>query len=436
MEPQSKSEEKSIELKSEEIDEVLGKPPTWILRNGIIVFFFFIIVLFLGSWFIKYPDIVSAPVLITSANPPMTLVARSGGKLMYFKPVNNQVVTKGEYLAMIENSTTESSIDKLRFLFNVVDTGKNMDSLNTAIRKSITDLGVLQQPYENYLQSVKNFWHYDSLKLNEKKKGALHQELIFRKQYLAKLQVQRYLQVLNLKIAQKIFQRDSILFHQTVIAEANFDESQSKFFEQKANYENSDIAVTTAQIQISQLEQQIMELMLMTKKERSSLFDETQQTYKNLKSQFNDWELTYVLKATNSGRVSLNKYWSENQTVKIGETVLAILPEKKDIPYGIITLGMENFGKIKIGERVNIKLSSYPYTEFGMLLAEVSSISPAPDQGKYFVEARFRNGLTTNFNKSLPFNQEMSGTAEIITSDMRLIERLLYPIKALYKERR
>ena len=49
-------------------------------------------------------------------------------------------------------------------------------------------------------------------------------------------------------------------------------------------------------------------------------------------------------------------------------------------------------------------------------------------------EVEFPNGLTTNYNKQIKFSQEMQGSAEIITEDIRLIERLFNPIKALFKK--
>jgi HlyD family secretion protein len=41
----------------------------------------------------------------------------------------------------------------------------------------------------------------------------------------------------------------------------------------------------------------------------------------------------------------------------------------------------------------------------------------------------------TNYKKELPFNQEMQGTAEIITKDRRLIERLVEPLVSVFRER-
>ena len=96
---------------------------------------------------------------------------------------------------------------------------------------------------------------------------------------------------------------------------------------------------------------------------------------------------------------------------------------------------MENSGKVKSGQNVNIKLSSFPYAEYGMLSGEVKSLSLVPDQGKYYVEIELTNGLNTNYNKQLPLLQEMTGTAEIITEDLRLIERIIAPIRSLYNEK-
>lgn len=59
------------ELHSEELHEIIRRPPTWPLRWGITLFFVLLLVLVAGSWFIRYPDTVSATATITVA-PPAT----------------------------------------------------------------------------------------------------------------------------------------------------------------------------------------------------------------------------------------------------------------------------------------------------------------------------------------------------------------------------
>lgn len=146
-------------------------------------------------------------------------------------------------------------------------------------------------------------------------------------------------------------------------------------------------------------------------------------------------ELASVLKSRVDGIVSVGKYWSINQNVKAGDQVLNIIPQFTDKPVGKITLPMAGAGKVKVGQLVNIKLTNYPYIEYGMLHGTIRTISAVPDQGNYYVEIELKKGLITNYNKMLPFAQEMTGNAEIITDDMRLLERLIGPVYSLVKEK-
>ena len=89
-------------------------------------------------------------------------------------------------------------------------------------------------------------------------------------------------------------------------------------------------------------------------------------------------------------------------------------------------------GKIVPGEKVLIKLDNYRFQEYGIVGGRVQSISLAPDEkGNYYVDVILPNGLKTSYNKTLPFDKELKGNAEIITKDLRLIERFFYQIRQL-----
>ena len=53
----------------------------------------------------------------------------------------------------------------------------------------------------------------------------------------------------------------------------------------------------------------------------------------------------------------------------------------------------------------------------------------------YTVEVVFPEGMRTTYEKELPMIQQMDGTGEIITEDMRLIEQFIQPIVSLFKNR-
>lgn len=88
------------------------------------------------------------------------------------------------------------------------------------------------------------------------------------------------------------------------------------------------------------------------------------------------------------------------------------------------------FAKVAVGQRVNVKLNGFPYMEYGMLKGVLHSLSPVPEAGGYAAEVIFPDGLVSSYRTSLRFIPQMDGVGEIITRDMRLIERFIQPIRA------
>ncbi|PKP49416.1 MAG: HlyD family secretion protein, partial [Bacteroidetes bacterium HGW-Bacteroidetes-1] len=53
----------------------------------------------------------------------------------------------------------------------------------------------------------------------------------------------------------------------------------------------------------------------------------------------------------------------------------------------------------------------------------------------YYATVVFPDGLITSYGKALVFTQRLNGTAEIITNDIRLLQRILQPLKHILFER-
>ena len=69
------------EIQSPELQEVMTEIPGSFLKWGLFIFFGIIVILLTGSYFIKNPEVVTVPVIITTQNPPVVLVAKSGGEI-------------------------------------------------------------------------------------------------------------------------------------------------------------------------------------------------------------------------------------------------------------------------------------------------------------------------------------------------------------------
>ena len=92
-----------LSLRSEEVREILGRPPRRIVRWGITVIFVVVAGLFIGSCFIKYPDVLQAPVTVTTEHLPAGVAARSSGKIDTLFVTEGEIVTEGAPIAVLEN---------------------------------------------------------------------------------------------------------------------------------------------------------------------------------------------------------------------------------------------------------------------------------------------------------------------------------------------
>jgi HlyD family secretion protein len=108
---------------------------------------------------------------------------------------------------------------------------------------------------------------------------------------------------------------------------------------------------------------------------------------------------------------------------------------ESDTAYvGLLTIPQDNSGKIKMGQRVIIKFQSYPYEEYGMVEGVISSFPQLSTQDNklFFAFAQLPQGLKTNHNKVLTYNYGMTASGEVVTEDLRLIERIFYSIRKIF----
>ena len=109
----------NIELRSEEVQEILSTPPHWMIRWGNIIFFSLMMLLLFLSWLVKYPETVICEAIVTMEIPPEVKFAGTSGKLDVILVSDNDAVTKDQPLAIIESTANYEDILRLK---KVVDT--------------------------------------------------------------------------------------------------------------------------------------------------------------------------------------------------------------------------------------------------------------------------------------------------------------------------
>lgn len=426
------NELKNIELRSEEVQEVLSNPPSWMIRWGITLIFISLLLIFLASWIVKYPDFISSKICVTTAVPAEKIEAKTNGRIIKFLVKDQKTVSKEQILAVLENT---ANFNDVLYLKNCIDSfNQNNQEFNFPIHKvQSLDLGELEQDcalfekaYMDYMLN-KKLRPYAAETLSGKQTLS---ELNTRKQVL---ESQRKLEQKELAVRRKDLNRTQALYNEGVISQVEFETKELEFLQAQRNYENTKIALSQIQEAKNTVYKSIQGSQINKTQDDTRFLKEVILTYQQLKRSLKQWEQTYLLQSSIDGKVSFQKFWGENQFVKTGDVVLTILPMKSDLVGKIIT-SATNTGKIKANQKVLIKLDNYPYQEFGMIEGKIKNMSLTPDsKGNYYIEVSLSNHLRTTYNKNLVFNQEMQGSADIITEDLRLIERILYQFRDLFK---
>jgi HlyD family secretion protein len=424
--------DRKIELHGTEVEDMLGRVPSWITRNGTILFLFLILLLVFGSWVFKYPDTKRARIVVTSVYPPADLEARSNGKIDRLFVENNDQVESGEVLAMIENPASYEDVIEIQEELRFLDTISLEDVSGDLQELSDARLGTIQTDYSIFLKAYRDYLEFKRLDYHQRRISLLRSELTKQQELGRSLNERARIAEEEYNIAQRAANRNADLYEQAVVSEADMEQSHAEMLVKKNQW--SEIVSLIAQNNISEgrIEEQIMDLELKQQEERSGYINILEESFNNLKASIASWEQNYLLVAPVSGTVTFTRFWSENQNVEAGDKVLTIIPFESGSMVGRIRLPMEGAGKVKVGDQVNIQFDNYPHLEYGMVKGLVSNKSKVPDDNYYMVEVELPNGLRTYYRRTITFSQNMQGDAEILTDKMRMLNRVLNPIKSAF----
>ncbi|WP_298156218.1 HlyD family efflux transporter periplasmic adaptor subunit [Flavobacterium sp.] len=426
-----KEKDTSFELRSEEVQEILTRVPHWLIRSGSVIIFGILAMVFFASWLIEYPDIISTKIVITTNVPPQKLVAKASGRIEAILVADKTVVSKNTPLAVIENAANYKDVFLLK---GIVDTF-NIDRGRFPFEKlNAKQFGDLEGPFAAFQKE------YIADELNSKLQpyeidgNAQKMEAIQLKERINLLQAQKAINQSELEIQKSDLERHETLYRKGIIAAQEIEKNRLQFLQEQKNYKSLLSSISSLQSSLNELNRNTQTTKVNERKEIVNLERNVFQAFYQLKKSIKDWQINYVLTSSIDGTVSFLQIWNKNQTVVAGDQVFSIIPSKKDGYIGKVKAEAKNSGKIKIGQAVNIKLDNFPDREFGVIRGKIKAISLTPDkEGNLLIDVSLANGLLTSYNKPITFQQEMTGTADVVTEDLRLIERLLYQFRDVFR---
>jgi HlyD family secretion protein len=428
-------EKREIEIRSDEVQEILSSVPSWMIRWGITLIFGIMMICIVLAYFIKYPDVIKGTISLTTVTPPSKLVSKTSGEIEGLFVKDNQYVKAGGVLARIKNPLTKEAVDFLENIVLEVQLGFQNDFKSPIeFANNQTVFGGVQSEYNELVNAVNEYRfslntdQYEKRKQNLEKQISNYRRLDEINQRQFKYAEESYVR------AEDKYNANKDLYAKNVISKADFFDQEAAFTQAKNELENLRKNNLQNTITLTDYERQLNELEIdfLTKKMNISQTIETR--LNNIRNEINNWQAVYLITAPMDGRVNYLMRISENQFVEAGKQLFAIIPDGVDQYVGYIEVDKLGYGKVEVGQQVKIRLDNFPSAEYGQLKGVVQSISAIPNEDKYLIKVGLTNGLMSTYNKKLIYSPEMTGQADIVTEDLRIVERIFNQFRKLFDE--
>ena len=406
-----------IELRSEEVQELLGTPPPWLIRWGLLfVLILLIVVVWLLYW-LPYPETVDTTIRIKREIPAEEVIAPEGGTISNILVTSEDTVEAGQTLIVFKSLAEFSDVHYLDDLLGSVQVNQDSSLLNFTI------------PSDLILGSLKT----DVYRFNERQQGArtlregrirqmsideIRQEIRQEEQAIRQDNRTRDVTFEALQLRKDELSRLRNLDQQGLLGDYSRVRSAERLkVEAERSLQDIDTSIKAHQANIRLLRKQMERTETISQTSAANATDALRDAFDQLKTAVNQWRRNNLLVASINGVVILDDI-QELQYVRAGERVAVVVPSSVSSLIGKTELNLDESGQVEVGQKVVIDFYSFPAQQFGAVEGVVTFKSKIPTQeDKLPIEVRFPNGLVTSSGRSLEVGQDMAGDMSIIIQE-------------------
>lgn len=421
-----------LQKHTEEMQDIISAPPAWLVRWGIVLFFAIMVLIISLSVFIRYPEIVKAPLKVNSSDSPKPVVSKISGKLVKLLVNEDDEVVVDQSLAYIESTANHGKV--LNLLANLKEMQFQLlenNSINNIVFNQADNIeyGELQAAYQAFFQEYLSYKSAIDDGFYLQKRSYLQKDLISLSQQQEQLNATKLLQQRDFELAEAEYEMHKKLVEARVETQAEFRQAESTYLSKKYPLVQTETSLITANTNYLGKQKEILELDNQIVEAKSKFI----QALNSLISQAEDWKSKYILSASQAGVLTYVGIVQENQVLTAGQEVFYVNPGSEEF-FGEMAIPQRNMGKVREGQRVLVKLKSYPYEEYGILNGTISYINEVPYRDSVFISRVYFNNIKlSNFKKEVKLKNGMTADAEIITEDASLFSRVTMNITKMLK---
>lgn len=430
MDGKEKKEDVAVK-RSEEVQDIIDRMPTRWTAWVVLIISVLIAVLSILSFLIKYPDTVSGQISVSASKAPVRLVANSNGRLHLLKQ-NRSKVAKGDVIGYIESGADYDDVCRMSELLE----GDLSPSSVMALPHHLK-LGELSADYNSFVLAYKQYDLLRRTTVYDNMRSSLYKQISAARRLAENINVELELSDKSLKNINERYLKDSILSLDGAISDEELKSRHNSYLSALQNNVGMKSSQLSKMAEIEQNETEIAKIDVTESESLKKSYMDLLAKRNVLKDNVSRWFETYVVTSPISGKIEYLGFWRENVFVTSSKELFSIIPHKST-PVGEVYIPVSGAGKVRVGQDVDVRISDFPYNEYGYVKGRVKTISEIPNKYQtnegmletYLVIVDFPEGLITNFGKELIVNFEAKGVANVITKPKRLIQRLFDNLKA------
>lgn len=437
--PRNQDQNNEFERSFQDVTEVIGNPPGWLLNSGISMVALVMVTLLIFTYFIKYPDTIQGWGVMTSSTPPIELVSRSNSYIEEIYSMDNEMVSEGDDILYLHNTTQPNEIEKI---IQWIEKYESITGFNEILKLPFPEnlqLGNMQGEYANLSLRIKELkQNLENNKITIQKIEILSEEINKIERLNDSKKREKSIYENELSLTRKKNRRNESLLESGSISITDLENSKMELLQKERLYETMNNEVIQNNIRIGQLKMEQFSLNNNQSERINSYKFSISESIARIRTNIEDWSQLNFIKAPISGKVRLKSEIREKKSIQIGQILGHVLPENSNGKFLSCLLPVANVGKVKEGQKVIVKFDAYPYKEFGQYLSVANEISDIPlevgeGQLMYEVKVPLKDSLITDFGKRIPYQPEMTAQIEIITKDRSLFERIFDNLISILK---
>ncbi len=413
-----------------DLDHIIGKPPGWGMRWGLWVVLAAMALLVLAAALISYADVVEAPAMLTTEQPPFRVVASETRTIGELLVEDGETVSVGDPLLLWKSDAVFRDVKTLE---NSLQNTGDLNLMAAVFGKwsRTLHLGSIEAAFIAVRKAARQLTDHENDVLYQSRLKNLRNQVAGQNALAVSLQRQEQTLREELQLAADNVAKDSTLLARHSLSESEFLQTSAFYLRKKRELETLQTEMLKNRLMGKQLEARILDLQQLHEEAGKAARLGFETALLELKASIENWKNSHIPEAPAGGKVQMPQQRRKGQVIAAGEVILRIVPKtgEGEVPHCRAWIPANAIAKVAPGLEARIRLEAYPWQQYGELEARLTNVAEAAENGAYPALLDLTQGLTTTQGMALKFHHEMTGTVRITTEKRNLLKRLFAKLK-------